>query len=97
MTGSRFRVGVIMVPSDNQSLHSDLKRYEVLSEGYVVSEAVRCVQCGICSYNCPINIDVRAHAWRGEPIKDSHCLTCGQCVARCPRGVLRFEKTQLFT
>jgi ferredoxin len=78
------------------NLHSDLKRFEVLSEGYVVPDAVRCVQCGICSYNCPINIDVRAHAWRGESIKDSHCLTCGQCVARCPRGVLRFEKTNLF-
>ncbi len=83
--------------TDNLFLHSDLKRHEVLSEGYVVPEAVRCVQCGICSYNCPINIDVRAHAWRGQPIKDSHCLTCGQCVARCPRGVLRFEKTSLFT
>jgi len=57
---------------------------------------MRCVQCGICSYNCPINIDVRAQAWRGLPIHDSHCITCGQCVARCPRGVLRMERIQLF-
>lgn len=60
-------------------------------------EPGRCVQCGICSYNCPINIDVRAHAWRGLPIRDSHCLTCGQCVQRCPRGVLRFEQITLFS
>ena len=91
------RAAVIAMSSETQSLHSDLKRYEVLSEGQVVPDAVRCVQCGICSYNCPINIDVRAHAWRGLPINDSHCLTCGQCVARCPRGVLRFERTHLFT
>ena len=85
-----------MMTKASDSLQSDLKRYEVLFEGIVVPEAMRCVQCGICSYNCPINIDVRAHAWRGEPIKDSHCLTCGQCVARCQRGVLRFEKTDMF-
>lgn len=74
----------------------DLKRYRALSEGRVVPESVRCVQCGICSYNCPIGIDVRGHSRRGVPINDSHCLTCGECVARCPRGVLRFERTPLF-
>lgn len=71
-------------------------RRTALVEGYVVPDSSRCVQCGICTYNCPINIDVRRHAWRGEPVKDSRCLTCGQCVMRCPRGVLRFEKTHLF-
>ncbi len=61
--------------------------------GWVVPESVRCVQCGICSFYCPIEIDVRRHAWQGVPVKDSHCLTCGECVARCPRGVLRFERS----
>jgi len=60
-------------------------------EGVVVPDNIRCVQCGICSYNCPIGIDVRRYAWWGKPIRDSHCVTCGECVARCPRGVLRFE------
>ena len=45
---------------------------------------------------CPINIDVRRHAWLGVDIEDSYCLTCGQCVERCPRGVLRFERTRIF-
>ncbi len=66
------------------------RRGEALAAGYVVSDAARCVQCGICSYNCPLGIDVRAHAWRGQPVHDSHCITCGECVARCPRGVLSF-------
>jgi ferredoxin len=78
------------------TLLSDLKHYQALSEGHVVSDAVRCVQCGICSYNCPIGIDVRSHAWRGLPIDDSHCLTCGECITRCPRCTLRFERTHLF-
>ena len=71
-------------------------RRQVLAGGHVVPDPARCVQCGICSYNCPIEIDVRAHVWRGESITHSECLTCGECVARCPRGVLRFEHTDLF-
>jgi ferredoxin len=77
-------------------LQRETTRRQVLVAGYVVPETVRCVQCGICSYNCPIEIDVRRYAWRGEPVKDSYCLTCGECVARCPRGVLRFERTPIF-
>jgi len=71
-------------------------RRKAMAQGYVVAESSRCVQCGICSYNCPLSIDVRRHAWMGVPVKDSHCLTCGECVARCPRGVLSFENTNLF-
>jgi heterodisulfide reductase subunit C len=69
--------------------------HQVLSEGQVVPEANRCVQCGICTYNCPIGIDVRAHACRGRAIDSSFCLTCGECVKRCPRGVLNFELVPL--
>ncbi len=71
-------------------------RFHALAEAQVVPDSGRCVQCGICSYNCPAGIDVRAHAWRGRAIFDSHCLTCSECVNRCPRGVLRFEKLALF-
>lgn len=72
-------------------------RYQMLSEAQVVPDASRCVQCGICSHNCPMGIDVRGHARRGRAIHDSHCLTCSECVNRCPRGVLRFEQLALFT
>ena len=82
--------------SIQSSLRKDAQRREVLVAGVVVPELIRCVQCGICSFNCPIGIDVRRHAWLGESIESSHCLTCGECVRRCPRGVLRFERTDLF-
>jgi heterodisulfide reductase subunit C len=77
-------------------LKQDKTRRQALIGGLVVPETARCVQCGICSFNCPINIDVRKHAWEGEPVKDSHCLTCGECIARCPRGVLSFQRTNIF-
>ncbi|GAB4543799.1 MAG: hypothetical protein Fur002_16380 [Anaerolineales bacterium] len=75
---------------------SSASRHTVMTSGQVVPESSRCVQCGICSYNCPIGIDVRAHVWRNEAVVHSDCLTCGECVARCPRGVLRFAQTDLF-
>lgn len=74
----------------------DRARRAALVTGQVTPEPQRCVQCGICSYYCPINIDVRRHAWTGQPVMDSHCLTCGECVARCPRGVLQFTRIELF-
>lgn len=75
----------------------EAQRRQTLAQGQVVPEPECCVQCGICSYNCPIDIDVRRYAWLGKPIQDGYCLTCGECIVRCPRGVLRFERTNLFT
>ena len=77
-------------------IKSEYSRHETLSTGQVVPDPSCCVQCGICSYNCPAGIDVRLHAWKGKSIEDRHCLVCGQCVARCPRGALRFERLSLF-
>lgn len=80
----------------NRFFDQEDNRRKIMAEGFVVPDPSRCVQCGICSFNCPIGIDVRRHAWLGEPVRDSHCITCGECVARCPRGVLTFERTALF-
>ena len=66
-------------------------RRKALAVAQVVPDADLCVQCGMCSFNCPMEIDVRSYAHRGKSIYDSHCLTCGECVKRCPRGVLSFE------
>ncbi len=71
-------------------------RLEAMVAGQVTPDSTRCVQCGICSFNCPIGIDVRRHAWLGQPVVNSRCLTCGECVARCPRGVLVFARSDLF-
>ena len=67
------------------------KRHKALASAYVAPEGGRCVQCGICSFNCPLGIDVREHARSGQMILESRCITCGECVARCPRGVLYFR------
>jgi ferredoxin len=74
----------------------DRARREALVSGHVVADPARCVECGICSYNCPLGIDVRGHVREHLPVTDGRCLTCGECVARCPRGTLRFETTAVF-
>jgi ferredoxin len=67
------------------------KKQIMLAGGWVMPDPSRCVQCGICNYNCPIGIDVRLHAIQGKPVHEKRCLTCGECVLRCPRGTLHFE------
>ena len=64
--------------------------------GRVVPDASRCVQCGVCGYNCPVGIPVRDYAHRGLPVTDPRCITCGQCINVCPRGTLRWE-TEMHT
>jgi ferredoxin len=56
----------------------------------VTADASRCVQCGICGYNCPVGIEVREYARRGQNVTDSRCIACGECIAKCPRGTLRW-------
>jgi ferredoxin len=56
----------------------------------VTADASRCVQCGICGYSCPVGIEVREYARRGQNVTDSRCIACGECVAKCPRGTLRW-------
>lgn len=56
----------------------------------VTPDASRCVQCGICGYNCPVGVEVREYARRGEKVTDFRCIGCGACVAKCPRGTLRW-------
>jgi ferredoxin len=79
----------------SSTLSSHLRRASELAVAHVVPDASICMQCGTCSYSCPMGINVRAYAWRGQPIDESYCLSCGQCIARCPRQALRFAPIDL--
>ena len=75
-----------------KSSDSAKEQQESLAQmGRVVPDASRCVQCGVCGYNCPVGIQVRDYAHRGLPVDDPRCITCGNCINVCPRGTLRWE------
>jgi ferredoxin len=59
-------------------------------DSFVVPDATRCVQCGVCGYNCPVGIPVRDYARQGHIVDDPACVQCGQCIEACPRGTLRW-------
>jgi ferredoxin len=75
--------GPLLPPPDDSGLYQ------------VTADASRCVQCGICGYNCPVGIEVREYARRGQNVTDPRCISCGACIEKCPRGTLRWGKVIL--
>lgn len=57
---------------------------------HMVIDKDRCIFCGMCSANCPMDVD---------PVKNpnsAECIRCGKCTEQCPGQVLeiRFKKRQ---
>jgi Fe-S-cluster-containing hydrogenase component 2 len=67
------------------------KGHQPFVDGHVAADASRCVQCGICGYNCPVGIQVRDYAREGKMVDDPRCVKCGLCIEKCPRGTLRWD------
>jgi ferredoxin len=65
------------------------------ADAHVTPDASRCVQCGVCGYNCPVGIPVRDYARIGKVVDDPRCVQCGQCIEVCPRGTLRWSRGHL--
>ncbi len=54
---------------------------------HVTFEKQKCVDCKICSKNCPIGIDVLKHKEKGK-VTHADCLKCQVCVEKCPKNSL---------
>ena len=66
----------------------------------------KCIHCGICIRTCReiVGVDAIDMAYRGyelkvstfgdKPLKESVCVSCGECVERCPVGALIPKKTE---
>lgn len=48
-----------------------------------------CISCGVCSKNCPIQIDIPSWRSTGE-IKDADCMKCRKCVKGCSQKALTY-------
>jgi len=70
------------------------------SNPFFVRDLDKCVLCGICVRTCAeivgahaIDFVHRGYAavigtFAGKPLPDTTCVSCGECVARCPVGAL---------
>lgn len=47
-----------------------------------------CVNCKVCTKNCPLNIDVPSYKEKGQ-VTHPDCLKCSVCVAKCPKKALK--------
>jgi polyferredoxin len=54
------------------------------------SERANCIECGRCSEQCPMSINVQTMVAR-ERMEDRDCILCGNCVDTCPRSVIRYS------
>ncbi len=68
---------------------------------YIEQNAEKCILCGLCVRVCDETMGVTAIGLAdrgfdtavspefGKPLKDTNCISCGQCAAVCPTGALR--------
>ena len=74
------------------------------SNPFYIFDAAECILCGRCTSACQdlqhigaIGIAgsgaaVRIAAFNDEPLAESICTSCGQCVAACPTGAIRSKQ-----
>ena len=76
------------------------------SNPFFIYDPARCVLCGICIRTCSdiVGVSNLDYAMRGydsmvstfgnKPMLESRCVSCGECVVRCPVGALRHKNYQ---
>lgn len=47
----------------------------------IVRNSDKCVNCGLCSKNCPVNIKVS----QLDEVKTTECISCNSCVLSCTK------------
>ena len=54
---------------------------QLVSPWKIRRNSEKCIDCGLCSKACPMNIDVA----RKKAVMDTRCNRCGECLAACPK------------
>ncbi|MFZ5915878.1 MAG: 4Fe-4S binding protein [Chloroflexota bacterium] len=50
----------------------------------------RCTDCGACTRNCPMSLDVSGMVQQAD-MEHSECILCGNCVDGCPSDAITFS------
>ncbi len=54
---------------------------------HVSFDREKCVNCRVCTKNCPIGIDVLKYKETGK-VTNADCLKCRVCIEKCPKDSL---------
>jgi polyferredoxin len=62
---------------------------------HLEGDAEKCVQCGLCSKNCPMSLDMAKMLQNGR-LQNSECIFCAECADHCKKEAIRltFKKTR---
>lgn len=47
-----------------------------------------CIDCNLCSANCPMDINVNEETTKYEKVKSGECVDCFNCIKKCPENCL---------
>jgi ferredoxin-type protein NapH len=53
------------------------------------AETEKCIDCGRCTRECPMSLDVNAMV-RARDMENDECILCGNCVDNCPKQVISY-------
>lgn len=56
----------------------------------LVADSSACVDCKLCSKNCPMSLDVNAMV-QVEKMEHAECILCGTCVDNCAKKAIRYS------
>jgi len=55
---------------------------------HLEADSEKCVQCGLCSKNCPMSLEVAEMVRTGQ-VQNSECILCGECADRCSKKAIK--------
>ena len=61
----------------------------------IITNKTECVNCNQCNISCPMMIDIKSKALKGEPVTSLRCVGCGHCVDACTTETLSYTTTFL--
>lgn len=56
----------------------------------IMTNNTKCINCNQCNLACPMEIDIKGKALKGEPVGSLRCVGCGHCVDACPTRTLSY-------
>ena len=56
----------------------------------IATDHTKCVDCKICTKNCPMGLDVHQIVKEGH-IDEYECSMCGECIDQCPKKAISYK------